>query len=666
MASSNPTASLSPLRFALGPWPSPADPGWQAGYDALVAAHPPAAGRLYGLLDAELAPIPLEEQLSGGRRRQRVEAEGWVEAWVASALPVIARYHRRVAAFEVLSRPNLPGPIEDAPRIHPTWFAAALTALDQALRGQGYDGVTIVAGALVGGQVGRLRAAEYASAALRAGRHHFGWPARGLGPVTAWAMHPELDSPRGDAEGGGYREADRFATSMRRRGGARMRVYVSGFVTWSGTESALAGPLARRLAADKRFVLAAREALPEGPMAPTFGTTAYTRDEGQSPADAALAEAGGGAWVIHELTPPSPASAVDLGSGASLEGTTSFDVAGGLAPASGVLPAGEPAPPGGVPTADGFDPPVGARDQPAWTGYRNAAGLVDEDYFRARRAWHTGEDWNGVGGGDSDLGDPVFAIGHGLVRAARKGKDTWGNIVLIEHRLPDGTPLWSQYAHLKDMMVSEGQVVSRGQQIGTLGKGNPPPSAPWPAHLHFEIRRTDLPFDNWKPMVLDRDKVLANYTAGRAFIDANRPGSLATGPTVVVDDRDPGFQKAPVPHWKSSPIGHNGGAVFTHPSRQPTNVASWTAELPEPGRYLVSTFVPRANATTRNATYTIVHQGGESLVRVNQRALSDVWQPLGTFDFGGQGVARLSDVTGEPPSTQIAVSFDALRWQRVA
>ncbi len=219
------------------------------------------------------------------------------------------------------------------------------------------------------------------------------------------------------------------------------------------------------------------------------------------------------------------------------------------------------------------------------------------------------------------------------------------------------------------MLVSQGQVVSRGQQVGTLGRGNPPPKNPWPTHLHFEVRRTDLPFDSWSPIVRDKAQVLANYAVPKDFIDSHRPGTLVTttGPAVIVDEKDPGFQRADVPHWAASNVGHGGGAVVTFASPSTAaNTASWTAQLPAPGRYLVSVFVPSREATTRNATYTVVHQGGETVARVNQAAVSDVWVPLGVFDCDRQGVVRLTDVTGEPAAAKRKVAFDAVRWQGVA
>jgi murein DD-endopeptidase MepM/ murein hydrolase activator NlpD len=51
-------------------------------------------------------------------------------------------------------------------------------------------------------------------------------------------------------------------------------------------------------------------------------------------------------------------------------------------------------------------------------------------------------------------------------------------------------PLWAFYAHLSQVLVLQGQVVSCGQLIGLTGcTGNASASAP---HLHFEIRNTSV------------------------------------------------------------------------------------------------------------------------------------------------------------------------------
>ena len=76
-----------------------------------------------------------------------------------------------------------------------------------------------------------------------------------------------------------------------------------------------------------------------------------------------------------------------------------------------------------VPLADGFDFPVG---KPDGKGYYKSRGL------RLATPRHLGEDWNGNGGGNSDLGDPVYSIGLGLVTYADDARGRWAR--------------WSSYA----------------------------------------------------------------------------------------------------------------------------------------------------------------------------------------------------------------------------
>ncbi|MFH1086584.1 MAG: M23 family metallopeptidase, partial [Chloroflexota bacterium] len=167
-----------------------------------------------------------------------------------------------------------------------------------------------------------------------------------------------------------------------------------------------------------------------------------------------------------------------------------FDVTAEMATAIGALPRKAPWPVTAYPraTTDGFDFPVARPDAAPVNprgGYYVAAGLAEEGYFDLTGFWHTGEDWNDLRGGDSDLGAPVYAVANGRVETSRFYTGSWGSIVLIEHLLPDGRQVWSQYAHLKERLVTKGDVVRRGQQIGTIGKGG---ADQYSAHLHFEIR----------------------------------------------------------------------------------------------------------------------------------------------------------------------------------
>ncbi len=184
--------------------------------------------------------------------------------------------------------------------------------------------------------------------------------------------------------------------------------------------------------------------------------------------------------------------------------------------------------------ADGFDFPVGNRD-----GGGSYVGVIDgkryDGWYRATGFaeiytefdWiHTGEDWNGRGGGNTDLGQPVHAVARGLVIFAGPCPPPWGSVVLIRHRFLENARLrtvYSQYAHLHDLSVEAGQVVQRRQRIGTIGQD---PDGLYYAHLHLEIRRSNaasLPVDYW-PSSNGKDTawVRAHYLAPTRFINEHR------------------------------------------------------------------------------------------------------------------------------------------------
>lgn len=122
---------------------------------------------------------------------------------------------------------------------------------------------------------------------------------------------------------------------------------------------------------------------------------------------------------------------------------------------------------------DGFDFPVG---KPHAKGYYNAQKFTENN--------HLGDDWNGVGGGNTDLGDPIYNIAHGYVTFAEDVGGGWGNVIRIVHHIDENTEVESLYAHCETMLVSEGDYVSKGTQIATIGNVN----GLYYAHLHLEIR----------------------------------------------------------------------------------------------------------------------------------------------------------------------------------
>lgn len=124
-----------------------------------------------------------------------------------------------------------------------------------------------------------------------------------------------------------------------------------------------------------------------------------------------------------------------------------------------------------------FQIPVG---NPPGKEYYNAQKFTENN--------HLGEDWNAVTGGNSDLGDPIYASGSGFVKKAQDYGSGWGKVIQILHRLPDSSQVVSLYAHCDSLLVTKGEYVTIGDQIATIGNAN----GAYLAHLHFEIRTDTL------------------------------------------------------------------------------------------------------------------------------------------------------------------------------
>lgn len=156
-----------------------------------------------------------------------------------------------------------------------------------------------------------------------------------------------------------------------------------------------------------------------------------------------------------------------------------------------------------VPMAARFDSPMGTQN----------GGFV----YNAQKFWemnvkrgghHTGDDLNGIGGMNTDLGDPVYAAADGLVVYGANPSPGWGNILIVAHRTTDGRMLHSMYAHLLKRLVVPGMIVSRGQKIAEVGTAD----GMYPAHLHFEMRESDG----------------ADIGAGYAMVTLNRLDPMGT------------------------------------------------------------------------------------------------------------------------------------------
>jgi len=138
-----------------------------------------------------------------------------------------------------------------------------------------------------------------------------------------------------------------------------------------------------------------------------------------------------------------------------------------------------------IPAADSFAYPLG-------DGTKLTAGKDANDaWFNALDFGaenHLGEDWNKNSGGNTDCGEPVNAAANGLITYVGDTGPGWGNVLIITHRLPDGSRVQTLYGHLQKVLKNSGEIKLR-EQIGTIGNAN----GKYLCHLHFELRESSSP-----------------------------------------------------------------------------------------------------------------------------------------------------------------------------
>lgn len=125
--------------------------------------------------------------------------------------------------------------------------------------------------------------------------------------------------------------------------------------------------------------------------------------------------------------------------------------------------------------------------------------------FNGQISMHEGLDFS------APYGTPIVAAAGGVVRTVAQHSG-YGNMLEIDH----GDGLMTRYAHAQLILVTQGQLVTRGQQIakvGSTGLSTGP-------HLHFEVRKNEKALD---PRLFLTEPPLANAIA-RAPTALTSPG----------------------------------------------------------------------------------------------------------------------------------------------
>lgn len=98
------------------------------------------------------------------------------------------------------------------------------------------------------------------------------------------------------------------------------------------------------------------------------------------------------------------------------------------------------------------------------------------------RIFHSGIDIGGPNGGAikaSNDGKVIFSGWYG----------GYGKVVILDHGVINGQPITTLYAHMSTILVSNGQMVKKGQQIGKEGSTGYSTGP----HCHFEVRVNGKP-----------------------------------------------------------------------------------------------------------------------------------------------------------------------------
>jgi hypothetical protein len=123
------------------------------------------------------------------------------------------------------------------------------------------------------------------------------------------------------------------------------------------------------------------------------------------------------------------------------------------------------------------------------TDWNTTAGYEYGD--KTDYGYHEADDLNLNGGGNIDLGQPLYAVAEGEITSVHThtGSPTFGKHLHLKFQA-DGKDYYAHYAHCNEIYVTEGQKVKQGDKIATVGN-----SGTTFAHCHFAIKNQPTGID---------------------------------------------------------------------------------------------------------------------------------------------------------------------------
>lgn len=125
---------------------------------------------------------------------------------------------------------------------------------------------------------------------------------------------------------------------------------------------------------------------------------------------------------------------------------------------------------------------------PVNEGWMSSSYGTRKDPFTGEQAWHSGVDFAGRGG------SAIHAVGAGVVTYAG---ERWGYGQLVEITHGDGYV--TRYGHNSKILVEEGDMVRRGDQISEMGSSGRSTGP----HVHLEVLKDGEAINPWKYVQAD-------------------------------------------------------------------------------------------------------------------------------------------------------------------